>query len=339
MDDTWQRCMEHFLDSIHNMSGSDSSLRNYRLVLHQFFDQDKSPEDYTKEDVEAFLKRPSESTRSKGQPIKTSTRNLRLSVLSSFYTYAATYTLPGPDGHPTPLMQRVSPTLGLHPGKREKHYKALSLQEFDQFFSVIPTDTLQGLRDRAIFLTYFWTARRREEIGRLRYGDIEYGTLVDRDGNQHEGYLYHFIGKGKSRQDDVAELPLPAWQAIERYLETSGRKATIQADDPLFVPVRAWSGRRKEKETGKEPLTTWYINALMKEYCAMAGLDVKRLSLHSWRHTAAQQRRKAGQDIIEIKDLLRHESLDTTYRYLLDLAGTADTGASLLQEKFARFSM
>ena len=105
--------------------------------------------------------------------------NQRLAILSSFYAFASTFTITGPDGRPQVLLQRPSPTLGLRHKRPERTYRAFSEDELDRFFSVIPTDTVKGLRDRAIFLLYFWTARRREEIARLRWGDIEQATIVD----------------------------------------------------------------------------------------------------------------------------------------------------------------
>jgi len=66
-----------------------------------------------------------------------------------------------------------------------------------------------------------------------------------------------------------------------------------------------------------------------------AGLDIKRLSLHSLRHTAAHERYAAGEDILAIQQLLGHASLDTTYRYLLFMHGVADPGVKLLEARYA----
>ncbi len=73
-----------------------------------------------------------------------------------------------------------------------------------------------------------------------------------------------------------------------------------------------------------------------KRYAEAAGLDTERLSLHSLRHTASRERRQSGQDILEIKELLDHANLSTTFLYLQRYAGEADTGAHLLENKFRR---
>ncbi len=80
------------------------------------------------------------------------------------------------------------------------------------------------------------------------------------------------------------------------------------------------------------------MNEQLKYYARAAGLDAQRLSIHSWRHTAAFQRHVAGQDILEIMRLLRHSSLRMTQEYLQVLSGEANSGAKLLQARFQKFS-
>jgi integrase len=211
----WERCLAQFLRQLYDRSRSSKSVQGYRRTLITFFTSSaqggppKHPEDYTREDVEDFLHRTSISLRNYGSPPSTAPMNQRLSILSSFYKFAATFTVAGPDGRPQPLLKVPSPTTGIRRGRPDRTYRALSEEELDRFFSVIPTDTVKGLRDRAIFLLYFWTARRREEIARLRWGDIEEGIIVEEGGKRREGWHYRFHGKGKSGQEDIAELPAP----------------------------------------------------------------------------------------------------------------------------------
>lgn len=340
----WERCLAQFLRQLYDRSHSTRTVEAYRSTLIAFFTSSaqggppKHPEDYTREDVEYFLHKPSTSRRNAGAPPSIATINHRLAIVASFYHFAATFTIPGADGRPQPLLRTPSPTLGIRHGKPDRSYRALSDDELDRFFAVIPTDTVMGLRDRAIFLLYFWTARRREEIARLRWGNIEQGVIVEPGGKRRQGWRYHFHGKGKSGQDDIAELPDPAKIAIDRYLVAARRMQTIQPDDPLFVAIGPEQGGGKPGVTlpvdKHAPLTSRAIAHALKKYAKMAGIDEKRLSLHSLRHTAATQRYAAGSDVREIQHLLRHASIATTDTYLRELMGTADPGSKLLEEKF-----
>ncbi len=311
----WERCLAQYLRQLYDLSHSLNTVRDYRRTLLAFFTSSaqggrpKHPEHYTREDVEDFIHRPSTSSRNPGALPSTATINQRLSIIASFYKFAATFTIPGPDGRPRALLQTPSPTLGLRHGRPERIYRAFSDEELDRFFAVIPTDSVQGLRDRAIFLLYFWTARRREEI---------------------------------ARQEDIAELPTPAKIAIDSYLVAARRMKTIQPEDPLFVAIGPEQGGGKPGVTlppdNHTPLTSSTIAKTLKKYARLAGVDAERLSIHSWRHTAALQRYAAGEDIRSLQRLLRHSNIATTDTYIRGIAGTADPGASLLEDRFAHLS-
>lgn len=332
MDDHWQRCKDAFLRKTFDRSSSHSTLDRYTRVLDRFFSDTRNPDQYSHAEVESFITQPSSLKHKQGQPVSISAKNQRLAILSSFYKFAASYTIEA-DG-PTFLLQRPAPTNGFTYGKPERHYRAFSYDEMERFFAVIP-DTVQGLRDRAIFLMYFWSGRRRSEIARLRWGDLEQ-TIFLEDGKQRIGWIYRFYGKGRSTQQDSAEMPGEAMLALLRYLEASGRLETMTPDSPLFLSLPPPRGGNY-RNVGKQ-LAGHSMNARLKFYARQAGLDASRLSIHSWRHTAAFQRYASGQKLLEIMRLLRHSSLRMTQEYLQDLSGEANHGASLLHERFGKFS-
>ncbi len=86
------------------------------------------------------------------------------------------------------------------------------------------------------------------------------------------------------------------------------------------------------------PLTSHAIAHALKTYAQLADIDARRLSIHSWRHTAALQRYAAGEDVRSLQRLLRHSNIATTDIYVRGLVGTADPGARLLEDRFAHFS-
>src|SRR5579859_801121 len=155
----WQQCAFAFLDHrIYNKSGSDQSLYGYHNYLALFFASGIHPAAVTKTDIDTFINSPSRARGRVGQPVAPSTRNHRLCVLSSFYKFASTYTVNG-----APLYNQAIPTLGIEYVQPDIVYKAMSTDDLKAFFSAIP-NTPKGARDRAIFLTYVYTARRRSEI-------------------------------------------------------------------------------------------------------------------------------------------------------------------------------
>lgn len=320
MDARWQHAISDFLTHIENISGSTRSRGIYAYILRLFFRDDRNPDQYTRADVQAFLDAPSHLQYHRGRPVKAGTKNQRLMVLNSFYKFASTYEVDG-----MLLFPGRSPAFGIRYLKVGSSPKGLSATELEQFFATIPTNTVKGLRDRAIFLMFFWTGRRRSEIARLCWRDVEHVTIVEPDGSRRPGVVYQFIAKGRSREIQRAELPAPAWHAIIRYLEASGRLETIQSSDSLFTSTRP--------DQPNQGLTGDYFNATFKQYCRRAGLSPS-YSLHSLRHAAARERYMAGSSIQDIQQYLGHSSLATTDIYLKRLSGVADTGAKLLEERF-----
>ncbi len=327
----WQACVDAFLRSVEERSGSLKSREKYQDILRLFFrDPEKSPGAYTRADVQAFLDHGSFGRWNAGAPVSVSTRNGRLSALRSFYIFAATYEPGGAS-----LLPGAAPVRGFRYLKPSVRYRALSASELERFFAVIP-DTLAGARDRALFLVYFWTARRHAEIARLCWRDIEPATIIDSDEAAHEGHIYRYIGKGHAREIKTKELPAPAYSAIVAFLTRAKRLDTIQPQEPIFCSVYPGRGRARRDRV---PLAPSHICARFKCYIKAAGLDDSRkLTIHSLRHTASRERYSVGEDVVAIQNLLDHSSLQTTSIYLQNLTVVADKWVSRLEGKFARLS-
>ena len=320
MDESWQRCISDFLQSIEDISGSIRSRMAYHYVLNRFFADSRNPDEYSRSDVQAFLNEPSRLRYKQGQQVKPATKNQRLMVLNSFYKYAATYEI-----HGQQLLEKPAPSLGLKYLKTGPAYKALTADELERFFSAIDNSTITGLRDRALFLTFFWTGRRRSEIARLTWSDIEQAVIVESDGTRRAGVIYRYIAKGKSREVQTSELPAPAWNATLAYLQRAGRLPEMQPEYPVFSSLRP--------DQPHHALTGGRCNHIFKFYCKRAGLSPS-YSLHSLRHCAARLRYEAGSSIQDVQIFLGHSSLATTDVYLKRLTGISDPGAKLLIDRF-----
>lgn len=334
-DSPWGRCLLSFFTTLAAKTGSLGTMREYRYLLTAFFTSPaKVPDAYSREDVETFVRAPCWGNQHHGQMPAPGTMNNRLSAIASFYAYAASYSVTDANGAIKPILQSPPPTLGMRAVQRDKAYRSLSYEDFTRLMAVIP-DTVLGLRNRAIYLTYFWTARRRSEIVGLRWGDIEQVVFAD-NGKPRQGYRYHFRGKGRQRIDDTAELPMPAYTAILAYIAASGRAATIQPGDPIFIADAHHPGRG-----GYDPhhaIDGHAVWRALKTYAAQAGIDPATITIHSFRHFAAQSRYQAGEDLLSISHLLRHADVGTTQIYLQGLITASDDGAAKLEEKFDKFS-
>jgi len=326
----WEQCVAAYLKEVYYAhSGSAHTIKNYSGILRRFFaHHSKPPEQCTREDVIDFLAMPTP----RGSPPSHSTRNFRLIIVRGFYRFASRYTCYDGYGKPYKLYQGDNPAEGLHRMKIEVRPRYLTEEEVKKFFGAIDRRTPIGKRDFALFLTYLSTARRLSEIGNLTWGAIEYGLITDENGSRR-GYLYHFSGKGKGGQDDVAELLEPVYQAIVEYLEATSRMATIEQDSFIFMPMLSPNGGGLPIDPYK-PLSGRSILRIAKEYAERAGLDRTRVNVHIFRHTSAKHRLDLGQDIFSINKLLRHSSLDLTWRYAQSMRVSGDPEAQQLMDHF-----
>lgn len=107
---------------------------------------------------------------------------------------------------------------------------------------------------------------------------------------------------------------------IRRYIGSSGRE--LGGRGPLFLsddPAHRTDDRR---------LSTRAVGFLVERLVAAAGIEGKRISPHSTRHTFAIRALRAGASAITVQKLLGHASVATTQRYL-DHLETAELRASV----------
>jgi integrase len=327
-DQRWQSCFEQFLQSLR----AEHTRYAYSQILKHFFAScpGRSPDAFRKSDVETFIRLSMISTRSGGKLLAPSagTINFRLSSIKSFFDFAATFTIEGPDSEPQPLLQRVNPATGIKHHKRGRTHRTLSDEEIARLFSVIPP-TGNGIRDRTLFYSFLMLGRRKSELLNLRWSDIEETIFVEH-GQSRPGYRYSFLAKGKTSRT-WAEMPGEVFEAIQWLLLATGRLEDITPESYIFIGMS--SGSRTTPDPNK-PLNGGSILRTIKRYAVACGISADRACIHLLRHVNAQQRLRNGQTLVEISSALGHSSIATTSIYLQSLQTESDTGAPALAAKF-----
>lgn len=317
----WQTCYERWLAHIYQRCESVATVNQYQYVLRSLFSSDpkRTPETYATYEIESFLRHTDRRKGFEGRQPSPHTFNNRLGIVQSFYSYAARYEVPFRNSRRM-LLSRGNPTAGIRQLPLSQVNRTLTAEELERILNVIPRDTIVGLRDRALVLFYFWTGRRKTEILRLRWRDLEYGPL----GTGQMGWIYHFRGKGHRSIDDQEVLPPRAKEALDEYLIASGRMEQMQPDDPLFVsvshPDQALVGRG--------------LNKQLRKYGIAAGVR-GNLFCHRFRHTALFQRYKAtNKDLVRVSRFARHKDINHTRKYLAAAEEPEDTELALLEQRF-----
>jgi len=160
----------------------------------------------------------------------------------------------------------------------------------------IDTSTIQGKRDYAIINLMARTGLRTMEVVSANVGDIR----------QDEGETLLYVqGKGSDSKDCFVILTEKTLFPILHYL---GLRKKTDLEDPLFVSL---SDRNKYQR-----LSTRTLRMIVKENLKKANIDNPKLSAHSFRHFFATQSLRAGAQLPQVKEAMRHASIETTQKYL-----------------------
>lgn len=215
------------------------------------------------------------------------TRNARLAALHVFYRHVASR-----DPQSFALCQRVLGVPAKRAPRRVVHY--LERDEMDALISAIDRSTPAGRRDHAL-VTFAWqTGARVGEIIALRACDLRL------EGPAH----VRIWGKGRK------ERVVPIWPSTAAVLRAwlAERNIDPRSTSSVFVNLRGGA------------LTRWGVRHILKKHARTATavcptMAEKRIHPHVIRHTTAVHMLQAGVDASAIRDVLGHQSAETTWRY------------------------
>lgn len=174
--------------------------------------------------------------------------------------------------------------------------EALTVSQIKDLLAQFDTSTLQGKREFAIVNLMARTGLRTIEVVRANIGDIK----------QEGGEALLFVqGKGRDSKDSFVLLIEKTLKPILAYFKARGK---TKAKDPLFTSL---SDRNKGQR-----LTTKTLRNLIKEKLRDINVDNPKLSAHSLRHFFATQSLKGGAPLIQVREAMRHTSIETTEKYL-----------------------
>lgn len=224
-----------------------------------------------------------------GRHCSVATRNVRLTAIHSFFRYLQ---FEYPD-----FLLEWQKILGIPVKKTEQGtFTYMTLEGIELLLQMPDRRTKSGRRDVALLSLMYDTGARVQEIADLTPSMVRLSAPS----------TIKLVGKGKKARI----VPLMKKQAdiLSRYMIENKLNSPNANQYPLF------SGRRGEK------LTRAGISYILGKYIEMArALDASlvppKFSPHCLRHSKAMHLLQSGVNLVYIRDLLGHASVQTTEIY------------------------
>jgi site-specific recombinase XerD len=173
----------------------------------------------------------------------------------------------------------------------------LPFRKFDTYLPFVPTkdevrtfiSTMPNLKQKAMVALIYSAGLRIGEVCHLKYKDIDRKSM-----------RIH-ISHGKNRSDRYAILSKSALNILTDYWFDYGK------------PMN-WLFPKQFKDSDK-PIDTFFLSRHIHAHEARLGWE-QRLTCHSFRHAFGTHLYENGTDLLTIKALLGHKSLNSTTIYV-----------------------
>lgn len=217
--------------------------------------------------------------------VSVGTRNCRLAAIHSFFGFVA---------HREPLAIAQCAEIARIPVKKRSR-PAMCYMDADEIAAILREPdrlSLEGQRDHALLAFLYNTGARIQEALDVCPQAIRFESPAQ----------VELLGKGRKTRI------CPLWPETVDVLKALIKRQPRPESEPIFVnrygqPLGAAGVRFKLKR---------YVRAAARHVPSLAR---KRVTPHTWRHSAGVQLVAAGVDVTVIRNWLGHARLDTTNHY------------------------
>lgn len=178
------------------------------------------------------------------------------------------------------------------PKKDKRLPKYITNEEVDAIFKVPDITSPLGQRNRLILELLYGGGIRVSELCSIKVNDIDIDNKTIR-----------ILGKGGKER--IVFYGSTCAEILELYL-SDGRNILLNKKNNEYLIIGAY---KKDK-----PLTTRSVQLILNDIIEKASIK-KKITPHVLRHTFATHLLNEGCDILIVKELLGHSSLDTTGIY------------------------
>lgn len=190
----------------------------------------------------------------------------------------------------------------------------ISEPQAQQLLVALKGDSLIDKRNLAIAALMLSTGVRCIEVSRADVGDMHIS------GGR---WFLRVHGKKRSGKDEVVQLPAPVKALIDEYLAARG---SVGNDCNLFERYELqplFAATSYNNKGGR--LSTVTISGIIKRGLKSIGIDSRRITAHSLRHTFVTQALLKGASDKDVQQACRHKSVNVLAEYRHDIDRLSNT--------------
>lgn len=179
-----------------------------------------------------------------------------------------------------------------------KNKLPLSMDQARMLLRNVDVSTVKGKRDKLMIALMLFNGLRTCEVERINIEDVD----------KREGVpVLYLQRKGKIDKNDIVALHPKAVELFEDYIAERGN---FKACEPLFVSHR-------DCDKGKViRLSRNAVAKMVKKRLRAIGINNRKYSAHSLRHTFGSLLVEEGIDMEDIRELMGHSSTTVTKIYV-----------------------
>lgn len=279
--------LEYFLRHMKFRRMSPNTIESYSATIKQMFKYgltDLESIDYL--DIQTFFQYLNDKqTKAYGSPYKEATINQKINAIRSFLVYLYTYDYISNDIGDKIVIP------GLRGGDPE-----IEVVEVDEYRKMVRSFSgkRNGFRDALIIEVFFNTGIRLGELIGLNNGDIKDNAIVIEHAKGNKRRVVYINSELEDRLNEYREIQR------KKYIEKNGDDFGFE-EDAFFKSERD----NRISETNVQRIVN-------------VGSEVldKKVHPHMLRASYATHLVEAGVELTVIKDLMGHESIETTLKYI-----------------------
>jgi integrase len=294
----WCEAFEAWLEDLrcrYKPSSHKQAVLTWRRLARQ---SGKMPWELEAGDIEQF------TTWMQGEGYAVTTISNSLGYVASFYRWC------GERGVDVEKGAAFNPAAEVKRPKVERYAgaKLLSRGEVKALLGILERDKSPlGRRERAFMLARLCLGVPLSNLQQLRWGQIE----VDKEGT----WVRWRQGKERTR------LPGEVWEAIQAYLEASGRRKGMQERDYVFAPLTnlfgAGEGKAAEDWVESRYISSGELLANLKLYGRQVKIPEEKLTLMTLRRTATRLQMEKGGSLEEMQAFLDSREVTKSAKFRL----------------------